>query len=263
MSYDPATSAKRENTQMELETILPTQGAVETWLVPLQGHGFDTEDLPLWLAGGDITALEHEGRVCLALRADAVGLDSENVLERAEQFLAVVNGAAFLLDPSHRPLSCSTSFYRIDSAGTKTSTVVSIGTAESRGKSGALGVSINGVSQPDSRHGAALPLLAAARTSDAAWDALVILGRPRPTWSELYVVYELAKGASGGKMIGQGWIDEGVAERFTGMANNRRALGIEARHGKDFDMPKKPMTHAEAVMAIRALVARWLGSPSA
>ena len=50
------------------------ESAVETWLVPLEGHSLDAEDLPLWLAGGDITALKHEGVICLALAAVAPGL---------------------------------------------------------------------------------------------------------------------------------------------------------------------------------------------
>ena len=43
-------------------------------LVPLEGHSLDAEDLPLWPADGDITALKHEGVICLAHAAVAPGL---------------------------------------------------------------------------------------------------------------------------------------------------------------------------------------------
>jgi hypothetical protein len=31
--------------------------APEQWIVPLEGHVFDAENLPLWLAGWDVNAV--------------------------------------------------------------------------------------------------------------------------------------------------------------------------------------------------------------
>jgi hypothetical protein len=119
------------------------------------------------------------------------------------------------------------------------------------------------MSAPDPRRGAALQLIDAAGASPAAIDALTIVGRHRPTWSELSVARELAQEASGGKMIEWKWISDADDERFRRTANSRQLLGIEARHGHEKNVPpKNPMTHAEALRTVRGLVANWLRSNS-
>jgi hypothetical protein len=231
--------------------------ALERWMVPLEGHAFDVEDLPLWLAGGEVTAVVDDGAMCLAL--PATGPDHEGVLERAAQFLDLLNGAMSVLEPTFRPLVCSTTYYGVNREGQKVSTVISVGTGEVRCKAGALGVAVDGVPAPDPRHGAALPLLAVAKASPEASDALTLVGRQRPTWSELAVVLELAKDASGGKLVEWQWISRPEEERFRRTANSRKVLGKEARHGHaNHEPPPNPMTYTEAVRTIRQLVANWL-----
>jgi hypothetical protein len=234
--------------------------AVDRWIVPLEGHAFDVEDVPLWLAGGELHAVVMDGETCLSFPAK--GVDEDMVLDRAEQLLAALNGIASLLDPSHRPLTCSTKFYAIDGSGQRVGTTIAVGCGEVRAKGGAVGLSVNGVLGPDHRSGAALPFLAAAEASREAADALTLIGRRRPTWSELSVVREIVYEASAKKMIKLGWISEADDERFTHTANNRRVLGIEARHGHaNWKPPKNPMSYDEALMKVRTLVANWLRSP--
>lgn len=231
--------------------------ALERWMVPLEGHAFDLEELPLVLAGGEVTAVVHDGAICLSL--PATGPDHNGVLERAAQFLDLLNGAMSLLEPTFRPLVCSTSYYGVNGEGQKVSTVISVGTGEVRCKARALGVAVGGVPAPDPRHGAALPLLYAAKASPEAGDALTLVGRQRPTWSELAVVLELAINASGGKLIEWQWISKPDEERFRRTANSRKVLGKEARHGHaKHEPPPRPMTYSEAVRTIRELVANWL-----
>jgi hypothetical protein len=233
--------------------------SVSTWLVPLEGHPFDSQDLPKWLAGGDISAVDREGQMHLAIPASSTPQDQ--VLEVASSHLDVINGAATLLDPAHRLVRCDSKYFGIDDQGQVVSTVVAVGTGEIRAKGNAVGISVGGVPAPDPRKGALLPFLAAASVSGPARDALVILGRPRPTWSELFVIYELVQEASGGTMIAKRWISKADDDLFCWTANNRHALGIEARHGHTKRQPPPaPMPHANALTAIRSLVDRWLRS---
>ena len=231
--------------------------SLERWIVPLEGHTFDSEDLPIWLAGGEVQAVVREGGMCLSFPASS--LNQGDVLDCASQYLNLLNGAASLLDATHRPLACSNTFYGVDSEGQKVGTVIAVGAGEVRCKTGALGVAVNGVPTTDPRQGAALPILDAAKASTAASDALTIVGRQRPTWSELAVVRELAQEASGGKILERKWISVVDDERFRRTSNSRQVLGIEARHGHERHVPPNdPMTHVEALRMIRGLVANWL-----
>lgn len=95
---------------------------------------------------------------------------------------------------SFRPLEIADGpYFGIDAKGNRIHTVVTLGTAEIRCKAGHLTALVNGVPQPDLRAGKATRLLCAAATSSAARGALVIVGRPMPSWSELYLVYELVE----------------------------------------------------------------------
>lgn len=235
-------------------------GTVVAWLVPLVGAGFDLEDLPLWCAGSSIQVVKKDGGYFLQIATALQGVTTDKVQDVAAEQLNLLNGAARLLDPSHRPVSLETTYRGIDASGTLTDTIIGVGVGEVRAKAGVLGVSIDGVPQPDSRIGAAAPLLEAAAASSHAHDALIIFGRAKPTWSELYVAYELVKAGAKGDIVMKGWIDEDGDDLFTHTANSYAALGPESRHGpkKGWLPPDVPMEHRHAVELIRRLVECWL-----
>lgn len=64
-------------------------------------------------------------------------------------------------------------------------------------------------------------------------DALTLVGRPSPSWSELYLIFELVEANVGGRMFADGWIGRTEANLFTRTANSYTALGMAGRHGKD------------------------------
>ena len=54
---------------------------------------------------------------------------------------------------------------------------------------------------PDSRTGAAVPMMRIAASSREVKDVLAIVGRADPTWPELFVAYKLIKDQAG-KSVG-------------------------------------------------------------
>jgi hypothetical protein len=44
---------------------METKREIAAWVMPLVGHEFDFEDLPLWLAGQECTRRETRWRVCI------------------------------------------------------------------------------------------------------------------------------------------------------------------------------------------------------
>lgn len=235
---------------------------IRSWIVPLKADEFDAEDLHVYLAGYPITVNRRGGKFFLVIPAKLTGPSYEPVISLAEEQVAMINGAASVVLDGYRPIGVDDgAYYGIDAEGDVAQTVVPVGTAECRAKAGHITVLIDGVPQPDNRTGQLAQLLQAAKTSSAMADALAVLGRPSPTWAELYLVYELVKSNSGSRMYSDGWIthDEGVL--FTRTANSYTALGKEARHGKDRgDPPSNPMPRTLATQLMRRLVAAWLSS---
>jgi hypothetical protein len=117
---------------------------------------------------------------------------------------------------------------------------------------------LGGAAQPVAEPPAAA-LLRAARRTPKAHDALVLLGRPSLTWSELHLLFEFVEGEVGSAMYDHGWVSRAAAELFMRTANSYTVLRSEGRHGKDRgDPPAQPMPRAVAVALVRSLVCAWL-----
>jgi len=232
---------------------------IASWMVPLVGHQFDLEDLPLWFAGQDVRVEPCDNAFALVIPSEIVGDNYEPVRAFAEEQLALVNGIGRLLSPSFRPISLTDKLFGVDSAGAVRNTVVAVGSAEMRVKAGSVRVVIGGEVQPDPAEGAASSLMRATSRSPRAHDALIIIGRPSLTWSELYLLFELVEAEMGVRMFEFAWISRSDANLFTHTANSYSVLRSGGRHGKDRGKPPtQPMQHGVAVTLVRALVLAWL-----
>ncbi len=232
---------------------------IASWAVPLVGHEFDLEDLPLWLAGQDAYVAKRDGAFVLVIPSSVIGDNYEPVRAFAKERLELINGAGRLLNSSFRPLSLADKLFGVDAAGTVLHTVVAVNPAEERDKAGSVRAVVGGKVQPDPREGAASPLLRAASLSPRARDALAIVGRPNLTWSELYLLFELVQADVGGQMLELGWISRDDANLFTHTANSYSTLRGDGRHGKDKGRPPAhPMAHGVATTVVCGLLLAWL-----
>ena len=232
---------------------------IASWMIPLVGHRFDLEDLPLWFVGLDVRVEPRDSGFALLIPAKIVGDNYGPVRAFAEEQLALVNGIGRLLSSSYQPVSLTDNLFGVDSSGVVRNTVVGVGTVETRVKAGSVRVLIAGEPQPDPAEGAAAPLTRAAARSPRAHDALIIVGRPNLTWSELYLLFELVEAEVGGQMFELAWISRSQADLFARTANSYSVLRSDSRHGKDRgNPPDQPMQHGLAVSLVRALVLAWL-----
>jgi hypothetical protein len=232
---------------------------ITSWIVPLVGHHFDLEDLPLWLAGQDVHVATRNNTSVLVIPSAIVGDNYEPVRAVAESQLELINGVGRLLSSAFRPISLADIVFGVDSAGSPLYTVVTVNPAEERDKAGSVRAVVGGKVQPDPREAAASPLIRAASLSPRARDALRIVGRPTLTWSELYLLFELVQADVGGQMLDLGWISRTDANLFTHTANSHSTLRSDGRHGKERgDPPAHPMQHGVAVTLVRGLVLAWL-----
>ena len=232
---------------------------IASWIVPLVGHQFDLDDLPLWLAGQGVHVATRDNTFVLVIPSGIVGDNYEPVRAFAESQLELINGIGRLLSSAFRPLSLADRLFGVDSAGAVLQTVIAVNPAEERDKARSVRAVVGGKVQPDPREAAASPLIRAVSLSPRARDALSIVGRPTLTWSELYLLFELVQADVGGQMFDLGWISRNDATLFTHTANSYSTLRSGGRHGKDGgDPPAYPMQHGTAVTLVSGLVLAWL-----
>lgn len=238
---------------------------ISSWVVPLKGHAYDLEELPIYLDGSPVTVVKRGDEYFLQLSSSVAGQTCERVGELAVDFLAVVNGAASVLIAGYRPIELEGgTFYGLNENGEVVDTVVQLRAAEVRCKAGHVTVAIDGAAQPDHRKGSMSSILREALHNRAKADALRLVGRSTPSWAELYLVFELVEANVGRRMFDDGWISQAEAKLFTRTANSYTALGTAGRHGKDRGHPPtEPMQQQAAVTLMRALVAAWVRETSA
>lgn len=238
---------------------MPT-GKTNSWIVPLKGHDFDIEELPIYLQDCEVCVQKRDDKYFLVLPTSVTGPTYDEVGRLARERLNLINGVGSLLLEVFHPIEIGDGpYFGIDACGKITQTVIELGTAEIRCKTGNVTALVNGVPQPDLRTGQATRLINTATTSSGTSDALVIVGRHEPSWSELYLVYELVESNVGGRMYLDGWIGRKEGKLFTWTANSYTALGRSSRHGKDQRIPPPhPMPHPTAIKLIRSLVLNWL-----
>jgi len=234
----------------------------QTWQAYLAGQLPDLEDLIRWTSGNQLRVEKRAERYLLVMPTEIVGDAPEGVHARAAEYLDLLNGFGSIHEATFEPVALGTSPLELaDRDGKVLNTVVGISGVRARVRGGRPTVEINGVPLPDRTKGIAECLLSATQNSNAAKDAILILGRRKPTWSELYVGYELVKANTKGSVAALGWIGDGDLKLFKRTVNSYSALGAEARHGLDNNPPpRSPMTYDRALELIRALVRQWLAA---
>ncbi|MBL0180527.1 MAG: hypothetical protein IPP98_15655 [Gemmatimonadetes bacterium] len=232
---------------------------VVTWKIPIEGDPSDLENLAVALESREVGVTRFEGGFALSLSTSIAGLDYAPVRSLAEEHLAAVNGVGKILDPAFRALRLTGRLLGVDAAGRTVHTVMALQGIEIRVRLGTAIMSINGIPQADPRTVTASAVLDGALTSSLAWDALAVIGRDEPTWSELYFAYELVESGTNGRVAEVCGATKAELELFCHTANSYRAIGRESRHGTtDRKPPATPMSHRVATRLVRRVVEAWL-----
>lgn len=233
------------------------------WVAKLKGHLFDMEDLEHWTHGNYIHVKKvDKEQYALVLPFTVAGRDHKEANTRAQAHLTSLNGALSLLEYGYRPVELAGGMSTIDAQGVPRGVYLEVHGAESRSKCGRVSLAVNGVTQSDPTLGAAGKFCELAERSGAVRDALLLVGKPQPLWSELYIAMELVKANCSAELEHSGWIDSKRYDLFCHTANNFTALGVLGRHGprkgNPLVPPPNPMTQEEATHLIRSLVHEWI-----
>jgi hypothetical protein len=233
------------------------------WLVRLQGHEFDMEELSTHFTSA-VRNVERDEDGHYYLRSSDFNktTDSEAVRERALTILGYMNDAMTLYTRgSYRPVQLDV-VTQIDARGQRHHHITLSSTVEVRDQVRATIIRADGtredVSQPSD---SAAALVSLADKNEKVADALRFYASG--DWINLYKAWEVVCDAAGGThaVVKKGWATERDRSRFTGTAQSRAELGDEARHASEkYNAPKDPMTLDEARGFVRSLIQAWVST---
>ena len=227
------------------------------WSVCLDGDDADLTELARLMNAPELNVVELDGSFSLESTGFEHLDEPRQVLDAAQPLLGVISGIARLRTPLLRPLTASAV---TDHRGSTpiTHKFVFPGTARLRIRAFAPTVVIGGAAvQYERPHSLGVELVL---DDQQVTLALALFGQ-EPTWVSLYQVLDvLLESVAGNRALHRkGWAAAVEINRFTGTANNYRALGPAARHARrEWLPPGEPMTLDEAEALIGRLLLGWL-----
>jgi hypothetical protein len=227
--------------------------------VSLSGESLDLEEVTKLFSQSQTIRIRGEGDSYYLTEPDLVSLSDDVARrDRAVEIVELVNGAARLHWANHQDLRVGSQVVTIGEDGSRTQSIVlPVEPAIVRTRAMGVAVVVGGVRVPTPPPAPPRWVEAALHDDDVA-AALRILADPDVPWGRLYHVFEIVQ-EDVGSGISQ-WATPAECNRFTHTANNRLALGDEARHGHTrFQAPSTPMTLGQARELVRRIVTGWLG----
>lgn len=236
------------------------------WLVSVKGAISDLEDLVRYSTALPRVIRRDEAGLGFVYESDAFSQCSapEEVLEAANQELAVFSGVIKLARGSSEPLLCGGVYRRNVMGGHEA--FLRVHDAMHAHVAGELALTFmeaNGNVVKAQTLPPRTVVLANLAFSDKAVEKalrLTVQADSR-SWVGLYRLFEVIEADIGGQefLIARGWSTESVLRRFKHSANSVSVGGDGARHGKEAGAPpREPMSLAEASGYIDAILNAWL-----
>jgi hypothetical protein len=237
------------------------------WWVNLQGDDFDLAQLSALLKDPARRVRQEEGRYFLTAEHLNKLEKPDEVRAAAEDITAYINGLVRLHFNSRTRISVGNMEERIENSGTKNLYVM----PESMSlwmREGDIGVVIteDGIEKPaPQQEDPFAAWLSLTETDQKIAQVLKMYGDASPSepWKDYYPIFEIIRAdtAVGGEngIVRMGWATRAQIVRFRHTANHPEVAGEGARHGVSTeDLPKNPMTIAEAGVFIKSLLSQWL-----
>jgi hypothetical protein len=245
------------------------------WLVRLQGEKLDLEEASSHFRGADLEVRQEDGGYYLASTDLRSMTESGEVLKRGKELLKVMNGILKLIVGNHQPVTADGLVVRADEAG-KRDQYIHVGgalTIRTRLRAAAVVVKSDGITElPEQAPPRAASWMAIAMRDNKVAKAFRLFNEP--TYVNLYKVVEIIESdlesETGGNrrrrrkgemsaLVERGWATGKEIEWLKHTANSPKAIGDEARHGREFDAPRQgAMPLGDAQDLTGALLSKWL-----
>ena len=226
------------------------------WLAELRGHENDLTELAAHSVEGRWEIGKPEDKWWLTDAELNQTTDAHAALGTARDRIALLNGCALLFGTGYEPVTVSR-ILRRSPDGKHEQFISPEGIAST--------VRFSIPSDTDESGATKLQRIEVLADEDAELErALSLFGGLPITWRNLYIILEIIEDAFGGekKLCAQPWAPPRLKE-FKAVANNYRAIGVEARHGSTgpkFQKLSSTMQIDQARELVRKALDAWIKS---
>ncbi len=235
---------------------------MNTWLIEITGSEYDLEALIKLSPFCNTEIIKMKNRYCLkSKKFDSVS-EYDNVKKLGRDLVDILNGLAKLQNKHWKPIKFN-GVLRENLNGT--TTIFFEAKAELQFEATANGtvVKADGTTD-DSKHPSQFETKFTVLSKDTnVQKALRIYGSREESWVDLYIIYEIIEDDLGGSQMifDNKWSSKNAIQRFKHTANSPKAIGDEARHGKENTLPpQKPMLFSDAKILIKELLDKWINN---
>lgn len=229
-----------------------------TWHVSIDGHRRDLERLADTFDDNPQVVQREEYDDKFFLEAEELNMlsDVSEVRRQARELLQAISGIVEFRDGLLEELRVA----GIYKEGADETTVFDEGGLTHAYASPELREAL-GLSEPD--RDADKELLSVANDEDIL-ELLLLWERGRG-WMNLYKILEYIEHQIGEDLDELGWMSAEDRKNFTRTANDKRIIGLDARHGspENRSSPPQPMSHDDAVELIQSMTSRWIAERAA
>lgn len=232
------------------------------WSVVITGENCDLEELSKSLNSPEQCVIREGEEFILKSTDFSLLNDANDVRNRADEILSIINGTAMLALGMRKPLVV-THVAKINDDGTRHMFISLSCTINLRDSVSVSIIRPDGNIQEIHKGDAISSWVTAARNDINVAKALRLFGTGIFDWVSLYRIYEVIESDVGGlvKIKDEGWATKKAIKRFKYTANSPAAIGDDARHGKGaIHPPEDPMVLSEAKSLIETILHNWLRS---
>jgi hypothetical protein len=232
------------------------------WMVQLAGDTSDLGALAQSLTSGDIS-VSHDGQDYV-LTSDGFALSDEAgaVRQKAEDMIAILNGAARLALDATQAIRVGAVFRRRENGRRDVFVLPEPAVIRFRAISPTVTVTHpDGTTEEFHPADPVKQWAALALNNDAIANVFRILAGGTLDWVNLYRVFEIIGSEVGGldSIATNSWATKASMKLFKHTANSPGALGLDARHAAETTQPPtNPMTISEARTLINSIIHAWL-----
>lgn len=237
------------------------------WAVQLSGDQSDLAALAQSLNGSDVN-VSHDGQDYILTSSQFALIDeAEGVHQKAEEIVAVLNGAARLALDTMQAIRVGSVHRRREDGKRELFVFVESATIQLRAFAPTIKLThANGSVEEFHPADPVKYWVRLASENQAVSNVFRILASGTLEWVNLYRIFEIILLDIGrlDLIAKNGWATKASMNLFKRTANSPGALGLEARHGADKTQPPAhPMPISEARALINSIIHAWLRSKNA
>jgi hypothetical protein len=243
--------------------------ASQPWQIQVQGWASDLEHLARHFTSAPIVVVKDPRGDGFLYESEAFGscTNSEQVLAKAEEELAVLSGVLRLERDSPEPLRAGAVYKQNANGGRDVFVHIREG-IQLRAEFGEVTITTtdaqgNVIRRPSPPARTVWVTRLSAKDPAVAKAMRLVAAPDFKTWVALYRVHEVIEADVGGEhaLKKKGWGSGRDLKRFKHSANSVKVAGDAARHGREVEQaPSNPMAIEEAAAYVRYLLEAWLES---